>query len=150
LGYVSEDAVLVARDVRVAVGRLARQLRKLYAQGQAPGEPVFLELALLLRIERIGPSSVSALAAGERVTSQAVSAALTGLRRRGLVRATADPSDRRRSLIEISEAGRQTLERREQQVGDHLAEVVTGGFSDGELECLHAAAPLLNRIADLL
>jgi DNA-binding MarR family transcriptional regulator len=63
---------------------------------------------------------------------------------------TTDPSDRRRSLIEISDAGRQTLERRERQMGDRLADVVTSSFSDTELECLRAAAPLLNRIADLL
>ena len=147
---MASDAVLVARDVRVAVGRLSRQLRRLYSQGQAPDEPVFLELALLLRVERIGPCSASELAAGERVTSQAVSVALAGLRRRGLVRATTDPGDRRRSLIEISEAGRDTLQLRERQIGDRLADVVTAGFSDGELECLRAAAPLLNRVADLL
>ena len=147
---MSDDAVLAARDVRVAVGRLARQLRRLYGQGQAPGEPSFLELALLLRVKRTGPCSAGALAAGERVTSQAVSVALAGLRRRGLVRVMTDPGDRRRSLIEISQAGRQMLERRERQVGDHLADVVTAGLSEGELECLRAAAPLLNRIADLL
>jgi DNA-binding MarR family transcriptional regulator len=147
---MADDAVLIARDVRVAVGRLARQLRRLYGQGQAPGESSFLELAVLLRVERIGPCSASAVATSERVTSQAVSVALAGLRRRGLVRVTTDPGDRRRSLIEISEAGRETLERRERQVGDRLADVVTASFSDGELECLRAAAPLLNRIADLL
>ena len=144
------DAVLIARDVRVAVGRLARRLRRIYGQGQAPGESSFLELAVLLRVERTGPSSASALATGERVTSQAVSVALAGLRRRGLVRVTTDPNDRRRSLIEISDAGRKTLERRERQMGDRLADVVTSNFSDAELECLRAAAPLLNRIADLL
>jgi len=144
------DAVLIARDVRVAVGRLARRLRRIYGQGQAPGESSFLELAVLLRVERTGPSSASALATGERVTSQAVSVALAGLRRRGLVRVTTDPNDRRRSLIEISDAGRKTLERRERQMGDRLADVVTSNFSDTELECLRAAAPLLNRIADLL
>src|SRR5215469_14446404 len=147
---MTDDPVLIARDVRVAVGRLSRQLRRLYSQGQAPGESSFLELAVLLRIERTGRCSASALAAGERVTSQAVSVALAGLRRRGLVSVTTDPGDRRRSLIEISEAGRETLERRERQVGDRLADVVTTGFSDDELERLRAAAPLLNRIADLL
>lgn len=145
-----EDAVLVARDIRVAVGRLSRQLRRIYGQGHAPGVPSFLELALLLRVERMGPCSAGALAAGERVTSQAVSAALAGLRRRGLVRVTTDPGDRRRSLVGISDAGRRTLERHEQQLGDHLAEAVTASFTAAELDCLRAAAPLLDRLADLL
>lgn len=144
------EAVLVARDIRIAVGRLSRQLRRLYGQGQPPEEPSFLELALLLRVERTGPCSASALAAGERVTSQAVSAALAGLRRRGLVSMTADPGDRRRSRIGINAAGCRVLERREQQLSDRLATVVTASFTAAELECLRSAAPLLERVADLL
>jgi len=140
----------VARDLRIAVGRLSRQLRRIYGQDQADDEPSFLELAVLLRVERTGPSSASALATSERVTSQAVSAALAGLRRRGLVSLTTDAEDRRRSRVEISEAGRLLLAAREQALGDRLTEVVTANFSATELDCLAAAAPLLDRLADLL
>ena len=221
---MSEDAALTAREIRVAVGRLSRQLRRLYGQGQArtyaqghghepgpgdgtghghepgPGDetsqgygptqgrdryqgpgrdheaahaqareqghgevsgqspargqalggPSFLELAVLLRLDRMGPCSAGALAAGERVTSQAVSAALAGLRRRGLVRVTTDPADRRRSVVGISDAGRDTLDSRERQLGDRLTEVVAASFTAAELRTLRAAAPLLDRLADVL
>jgi DNA-binding MarR family transcriptional regulator len=140
----------VARDLRIAVGRLSRQLRRIYGKAQADNEPSFLELAVLLRVERTGPSSASALAAGERVTAQAVSAALAGLRRRGLVDLTTDANDRRRSRVEINDAGLLMLAAREQHVGDRLTEVVTANFSAVELERLAAAAPLLDRLADLL
>jgi DNA-binding MarR family transcriptional regulator len=140
----------IARDLRIAVGRLSRQLRRIYGQAQADDEASFLELAVLLRVERIGPSSVSALASSERVTAQAVSVALAGLRRRGLVDLTTDADDRRRSRVEINEAGRVLLAAREQQVGDRLTEVVTSSFSAPELASLAAAAPLLDRLADLL
>lgn len=140
----------IARDLRIAVGRLSRQLRRIYGQAQADDETSFLELAVLLRVERTGPSSVSALASSERVTAQAVSAALAGLRRRCLVDLTTDADDRRRSRVEINEAGRLLLAAREQQVGDRLTEVVTASFSAAELASLAAAAPLLDRLADLL
>ncbi len=140
----------IARDLRIAVGRLSRQLRRIYGQAQADDETSFLELAVLLRVERAGPSSVSALASSERVTAQAVSAALAGLRRRGLVDLTTDADDRRRSRVEINEAGRLLLAARELQVGDRLTEVVTASFSAAELASLAAAAPLLDRLADLL
>jgi DNA-binding MarR family transcriptional regulator len=140
----------VARDLRIAVGRLSRQLRRIYGQAQADDEPSFLELAVLLRIERTGPSSASAVATSERVTGQAVSAALAGLRRRGLVDLTTDTDDRRRSRVEINDAGRLLLAAREQLVGDRLTDVVTASFSAAELESLAVAAPLLDRLADLL
>ena len=98
----------------------------------------------------MGPCSAGALAAGERVTSQAVSAALAGLRRRGLVRVTIDPADRRRSLVEIGDAGRDTLDSRERQLGDRLTEVVAASFTVAELRTLRAAAPLLDRLADMV
>lgn len=147
---MQSESPRIARDLRIAVGRLSRQLRRIYGQAQADDETSFLELAVLLRVERIGPSSVSALASSERVTAQAVSAALAGLRRRGLVDLTTDADDRRRSRVEINEAGRLLLAAREQQVGDRLTEVVTTSFSAAELASLAAAAPLLDRLADLL
>jgi DNA-binding MarR family transcriptional regulator len=145
-----ELTVRVARDTRVAVGRLSRQLRRRYGQTQTGDGPSFLELAVLLRIERHGPSSTSALATGEGVTAQAVSAALAGLQRRGLIELTTDPHDQRRSHVEINDAGRRLLSGQERQAGDRLTEVMAANLAPAELECLAAAAPLLDRIADLL
>lgn len=144
------DPARVARDVRVAVGRLSRRLRRLYGQSNGSDEPSFLELAILLRVESAGPSSVSALATTERVTSQAVSAALAGLRRHGLIDVSVDPGDRRRSRVEINEAGRRLLAGREQRIRGELTNAVATNFTEEELDILARAAPLLDRLADLL
>jgi DNA-binding MarR family transcriptional regulator len=150
LNVVSDEPARVARDLRVAVGRLSRQLRRIYGQGRAAGEPSFLELAILLRLQRAGASSASALATTERVTAQAVSAALAGLRDRGLVDVAADPDDRRRTRVEVNGAGSRLLADRERQVGDRLTAAVARGLSAAEIDCLAAAAPLLERLADLV
>lgn len=140
----------MAQDVRIAVGRLSRQLRRIYGQGRDDAEPSFLELALLLRVRRDGAASTGALAQGEGVTAQAVSAALGGLRAAGLVEVGTDPDDRRRSRIAITTAGERLLDDRERRIGDRLARAVAEGFDRAELARLAAAAPLLDRLADLL
>jgi DNA-binding MarR family transcriptional regulator len=147
---MSSESGQIARDLRLAVGRLSRQLRRLYGQGRADDEPSFLELAILLRVQRAGTSSTSALATDERVTAQAVSAALAGLQRRRLVDLTTDPDDRRRSRVEINDAGRLLLAGREQQLSDRLTDAIAANFTPAELRTLGAAAPLLDRLADLV
>lgn len=141
---------MVARDVRVAVGRLSRQLRRHYGQGQGGAGPSFLELAILVRLQRVGASSTSALATTERVTAQAVSAALAGLRRRGLVDLGTDPADRRRSRVVVNDAGARLLADREQRLSDRLTRTLSDHFTDQERARLARAAPLLERLADLL
>jgi DNA-binding MarR family transcriptional regulator len=78
------DASRVAHDLRLAVGRLARRLRQLYAQGRGD-QLTFTELAVLSRLHRDGPASASQLANGERVTAQAIGTAIGALHQRGLV-----------------------------------------------------------------
>jgi DNA-binding MarR family transcriptional regulator len=150
LKVVVSGPAQVASDLRVAVGRLSRQLRRLYGQGRSDQEPSFLELAILVRLQRTGPSSTTALATSERVTAQAVSAALAGLRRRRLVDLSSDQHDRRRSRVEVNDAGHRLLAEREQRLGDRLADVIAANFTAAELARLRAAVPLLERLADLL
>lgn len=142
------DATL-SRDLRIAVGSLARRLRQLHAAGGGDDSTSFIELGILARLARVGSSSTTELAAGERVTSQAVTAALRELVPRGLVRSAADPADGRRNLLTLTDAGRAVLARREERMSARLHEVVSE-LDPADRDCLTAAIPLLERLADAL
>jgi DNA-binding MarR family transcriptional regulator len=150
LSIVSDDdASKVAHDLRLAVGRLARRLRQLYALH--PGDQLsFTELAVLSRLHRDGPATASQLANGERVTAQAVGAAIGALHQRGLVQRTPDPHDRRKTVVSLTDPGRSAFTVREQTVIDRMVQAVASGYTAAERRRLAAAAPLLERLADLL
>jgi DNA-binding MarR family transcriptional regulator len=143
------DASTVAHDLRLAVGRLARRMRQLYAQGRG-GQLTFTELAVLSRLHRDGPASASQLANGERVTAQAIGAAIGALHQRGLVERTRDSRDRRKTIVSLTDPGRSAFTVREQTVIDRMVQAVESGCTTAERRQLAAAAPLLERLADLL
>jgi DNA-binding MarR family transcriptional regulator len=148
-GVSDDDATKVAHDLRLAIGRLARRLRQLYALH--PGDQLsFTELAVLSRLHRDGPATASQLANGERVTAQAVGAAIGALHQRGLVERTSDPHDRRKTTISLTDPGRAAFTVREQAVIDRMVQAVAAGCTAAERRQLAAAAPLLERLAGLL
>jgi DNA-binding MarR family transcriptional regulator len=142
------DAPEVAHHLRLAVGRLARRLRSLYAQRS--GDLTFIELAVLSRLHRDGPATASQLANGERVTAQAIGAAIGPLHQRGLVERTPDPGDHRKTILSLTDPGRSAFTVREQTVIDRMVEALESGCTAAERRQLAAAAPLLERLADLL
>jgi DNA-binding MarR family transcriptional regulator len=66
--------------------------------------------AVLGRLDREGSSSVSDLAAAEKVRPQSMAQTVGELEADGLVKRRPDPYDRRRALVELTPAGRDTLE----------------------------------------
>src|SRR6188472_1512598 len=146
-----QDPASVARaqELRVAIGRVARRMRQLYAveRGEAAS---FTEVAVLVRLERDGPCSPTELAGRERVTSQAIAAVVRELERRALISRARAAGDGRRVVVTITEAGRRVLRDREQTVMDALIRSLGHHFSAREREQLQRAAPLLERLADRL
>src|SRR5437016_5092869 len=104
------DPAGLARDLRLAVGRVARRLRRMYVD--ADEGLSFLELAVLLRLDGTGPSSPGALANDEGVTAAAVAACLSRLEAHGLAVRKRAADDGRRVVVTMSAAGRRTLRRR--------------------------------------
>lgn len=139
-----------AQDLRVAIGRVARGLRRLYAAERDDGAASFIELAILVRLDREGPTFPSELAAGETVTSQAIAGIVRELERRDLVQRSGDLEDRRRVLVAITDAGRELLMRREQAVVDATVRALEEDYTPAERRWLEAAVPLLNRLAERL
>lgn len=140
----------LAQELRVAVGRVARRLRRLSAEGDAPGSIKFNELLVLVRLARDGAASPSDIARHEQVTSQAIAAIVRSLEARGLVTRDAHGTDGRRTLISITKAGRVAIRSHDQAALDVTVETLSEYFSSGEIRRLTSAVPLLNRLADLL
>ena len=139
-----------ALDLRIAIGRVARRIRQIYATGDTATDVSFMEISVLVRLDRHGPLTSRAIAEIENVTPQAIGTALSGLERRGLVARAQDPNDGRKVITTITEAGRRTLASREQAMNQHMTRAFTDGFTAAERRQLAAVIPLLERLASEL
>ena len=141
--------VIAAQDLRVAIGRVARRLRQLYAT-ERESAASFIELGILVHLQREGPASPTTLAAGEGVTSQAIAGVVRELERRALVERTGGQRDRRRVAVAITDAGRELLISRENAVVDAMVKALAEEYTPAERRQLESAIPLLNRLAKRL
>jgi DNA-binding MarR family transcriptional regulator len=138
-----------ALQLRLAIGQVARRLRWVYARRSAQRDIGFLETAVLLRLDREGPSSPTGLASAEGITSQAVSLAVAALAAQGLVSRRRDETDGRRVVLAITEAGQATLRDSEEGTTWALAAALES-LSAAERSALAAAEPALMALADRL
>jgi DNA-binding MarR family transcriptional regulator len=140
-----QDPLVLARDLRLAVGRVARRLRRMYVDtGEGRS---FLELAVLHRLDASGPTSPGALAGDEGVTGAAVAATLTQLAAQRLVTRSKAPEDGRRVVVTITAAGRRTLQHREVASLSRIEQVLRDRLSAADRARLAAAIPLLEKVA---
>lgn len=98
-----------AARLRLAVGRLARQIRQQSHTGLSP-----TLLSALATIDVDGPITLGELAARERVAPPSISKGIEKLELLGYVVRTQDPDDRRVHRVAISDTGHsQLVEHRE-------------------------------------
>jgi DNA-binding MarR family transcriptional regulator len=135
------DTARVASELRVVLGQLVRRLRAQHRFSLSQG-------AVLGRLDREGPQSVSDLAASERVRQQSMAQTVSELEADGLVERRPDPDDRRRALVSLTEQGNSTLQDdRRHRVG-WLAQAIEQDLSDEEQAVLRDAVELLRRLAE--
>ena len=132
--------------LRVAVGMIKRRTRDALTEGQLTSP----ELSVLAQIERSGPVTVADLARLHQITPQAMGSTVASLESQSLVSRAPDPDDRRRSLLTISDAGRDALHSGRDTIHDRMAVALGDSFTDDEVATLAAAAPLLERLAQHL
>ena len=137
------DVTEVAAALRVSIGLLLRRMR----QVRPDGELSLPETSALARLERSGPATSSALAKEEQISPQSMGATLAALEARGLVARQPDPDDGRRAVLTLTGAGQQVLRDKRSARVAQLAQALSDGFTPAELRQLHAAAPLLERLA---
>ena len=128
----------------MVLGKLSRRLRE---QGHAE-ELTSAQKSVLIRLEREGPATVSALARAESVRPQSLGATVATLEAAGLVSGTPDPSDGRQTLFSLTVACRQWIEASRAAREDWLLRSIQATFSPQEQTELHRAIELLKRLAD--
>ncbi len=139
---VRVDTSLVASELRVVLGQLMRRLRVEHRFPLSHG-------AVLGRLDRQGPLSTVELASAERVRPQSMGQTLAELETQGLVSRRPDEADGRRTLLELTDAGRQTLSEDRQRREGWLTQAIEHEFSAEEQEVLAQAIPLLARLTEL-
>jgi DNA-binding MarR family transcriptional regulator len=130
-------------DFRIAVMRLARRVRL----ERAADDITDARLSVLFVLLNDGPQTLTSLSEHERVTPPSMNRTVNSLVDDGLAVRTQDPDDKRRSIIDITDAGQavalETRRRRVAWFADHLA-----GLDDADRDTLEAALPILRRLAD--
>jgi DNA-binding MarR family transcriptional regulator len=135
------DRAQLAGELRVVLGQLIRRLRAEHSFSLSQG-------AVLGRLDRQGPSSVSDLAAAERVRPQSMAQTVGDLEADGLVARTPDPGDGRRALVQLTDEGRSTLAADRRHRDGWLADAITQKLSAEEEAILADAVALLRRLVD--
>lgn len=128
-------------DVWEAVGAISAELRSRFAEG-AGADLGFVALATLRHLVRHGPCTVTELARRDRVTTQAISLRIAPLVHAGLVHRSSDRADGRRSLLTVTDSGREVVGRAQAHALAALENLIAG-LPDAQRSALTAAVPVL-------
>jgi DNA-binding MarR family transcriptional regulator len=135
----------LAVRLAVAIKRLRARFREAaWASVQLP----IGHVAVIKRLRDEGPTTASALAAAEHVTHQAITQTLAALKRTGLIRSEADPTDGRKRVISVTSAGNRLFESAIASRDAWLARAIGKVVSPRERAALGKSIELLERLAD--
>ena len=136
------DPALLASELRLALGQLVRRLRVEHRLSLS-------HVAVLARLDREGTHSIGSLAVAERIRPQSMAQTIRDMESDGLVERRADPTDGRRSLVDMTvDGGRMLGEDRRRRQG-WLTEALTDELTAGERADLMKAVALMRRLGEL-
>lgn len=139
-GRTASEIAALASQLRIAVARTARTLRREAGEGITP-----TLMCALATIEHHGPMTVGALAEHEHVTKPTVTRTVHALVEQGLVIRTTDAGDGRVGWLALSGEGRRLLHRVRRRKDEYLARRLRG-LSPDRIEALQRAAEVLTEI----
>jgi len=137
----TDNTAELAAELRSMLKKLKRRLQE--QGGKNDLKPS--QTAVILRLERDGPSAVSTLARGEEMRPQSMSAIIEALRDLGLVEGIADPNDGRQTLMTLTRKCRAWLKNGRAARQDWLTNSIQKKLSQSEQETLSKALRLLAR-----
>ena len=134
----------LAAELAALFGKLKRKLR---AQASA-GDLTPSQVAVLGHLDRVGATTVSALARLEGVRPQSMGATVAGLEGLSLIRGTPDPSDGRQTILSLTPKCEAMIRTGRAARHEWLLRAINSKLTPQEQAQLKAALGLLNRVVD--
>jgi DNA-binding MarR family transcriptional regulator len=115
---------------------------------RAPRDLTITSAATLATLDRTGPRRITDLAAIEGVTQPAMTVLVRVMEESGLVERRGDPTDKRVTLVWLTEAGASYVQARRLSGVQSFAQLIDK-LTDEEIAALTAALPALQHLAAL-
>lgn len=132
----------LASELRVVVGQLTKRLR----QGGTTDDLTQSQKYVLVRLDRDGPASATALAQAEGMRPQSMGAIVSALETGGFISGAPDPTDGRRTILSITDWAKSEVAARRLAKTDYLADAIAANLTDDEQQQLAAAVSLMKRL----
>jgi DNA-binding MarR family transcriptional regulator len=139
----SARALALAGELRLLISQLRHRMR----EQVHPGGFTWSQTSVVIRLERDGPATVSALARAEGVRQQSMGATISSLEEAGLVSGSSDPTDGRRTILSLTDTCRELIKATRAAKEDWLFRAIQTKLSPAEQEELAIALELLKRLA---
>ena len=141
---LSESDAAAVSTLRSAVMRLSRRLRNQRVEESLTPT----EMQVMATLARCGSATPGELARKEHVQPPSMTRIIAMLEEKGLVRREPHPDDRRQVVVSSTEQAESIIEQSRAKRDAWLAELATG-LTPEEWAVLRAAAPVLERLAQL-
>ncbi|MCU1483248.1 MAG: marR [Subtercola sp.] len=138
------EASALAAELRSAVGALLRRLREQAGEGDLTSA----QKSVLLRLERDGPATGSALARAEAMRPQSMGAIIAALETAGYVKGAPDPADGRQTIISLTDHFRARVGAARAVRQDWLQRTLQARLTVQEQRQLADAVALLKRLLE--
>jgi DNA-binding MarR family transcriptional regulator len=135
----------LAIRLALALSRLRSRLRE--QAGVHTAGLTLSQLSLLDRLDSDGPATAAALAAAQHVTQQAIAQSAAGLKADGLVSTAPHPTDGRKVLITVTDAGRRLHESMRASRDSWLVGAIDTLMSPEDRASLERTVELFDRLA---
>jgi DNA-binding MarR family transcriptional regulator len=133
-----------ATELRESIMALTRQLRR----HRSDNGLTLSQQQVLGEVSRAGVTTPAELGTRMHVRVQSLTDGINELESRGLVARRTDASDRRRQLIEVTDAGAELLEADRAERDKWLNTAMRDTLTDLEFDLLMLVAPVLRKLAD--
>jgi DNA-binding MarR family transcriptional regulator len=140
----ADSASALAAELHALSGKLKRRLRE---QATA-GDLTQSQLAVLGHLDRLGPTTVTALARMAGVRPQSMGATVAGLEALGLIKGAPDARDGRQTILSLTSACRELIRSGRAARHDWLLKTIRTKLTPQEQAQLAAAMSLLHRLVD--